>query len=203
MNISLFNAARNVYAGNNLEYHNWQHILSVSNARRFLYDTAPTPELEMAILWHDSVYVPGAPPGYNETLSCYKLENMIIKLDIQPDFDLQKVKDIIMGTVTDNYTSNSYSPTCREVAEMVDCDISALGDPDYSKFETLQDYVIEEFVGTLKQYKEEKITSFRKKRAKFLAGIGGKNVIYHTEEARSKLEENALNNIWKYHKKYG
>ena len=203
MNITLYNAAKSIYLSNGLEYHNWQHITAVSNARQKLFEKPASAELETAILFHDAIYVPGAPVGYNETLSAYKLENVIIALDLHLDLDLPRAKNLIIGTATDNYTNDSFVPNNQELAELMDCDISSFGDLDYSKFETLQDYIIEEFVGSLKQYKEDKIAFFRKRRANFLAGVASKRHIYQTDECRVKLEKTAFYNLGRYCVQYG
>lgn len=202
MILSLYNEAKSLYLRNNLEYHNWQHITGVANARRIHFDTPASQELEMAILWHDAIYVPGAPASFNEIMSAAKLENTIVRLDLKVDFNIDKVKEIIIGTTTSNYTTDKPIPRSQELMEMMDCDLSSLGNKDYDAFETLQDYVIEEFVGSLVQYNKERAANFRKLRAEFLAKIAAKEYIYQTLEMRRALEKNARANIKKFYDKY-
>jgi predicted metal-dependent HD superfamily phosphohydrolase len=156
----------------------------------------------MAILWHDAVYVPGAPATFNETLSASKLENTIVRLDLKVDFDLARVKELIIGTSTDNYTSKDPKPRCQDLMELMDCDLSSLGHKDYDAFETLQDYVIEEFVGSLVQYNKDRTHLFRKMRAEFLLKIAAKGYIYQTQEGRTAFEKSAYSNIKKFYAKY-
>jgi predicted metal-dependent HD superfamily phosphohydrolase len=166
------------------------------------FATPATKELEMAILWHDAVYVPGAPAGYNETMSAARLENAIVRLDLKVDFNIDRVKELIIGTSTNNYTSSDPKPRCQDLMELMDCDLSSLGYKDYDAFETLQDYVIEEFVGSLVQYNKERAANFRKMRAEFLGKIAAKEHIYQTQEGRSAFEKNARSNINKFYAKY-
>lgn len=101
-------------------YHAREHILA-------LFEEAAARDLELsseqalAVLYHDAVYVPGAPEGANERLSALMLRADLARLDPQPTrgIRLELATRIIEDTVR-------HEPTVTESALVLDLDLLPL-----------------------------------------------------------------------------
>lgn len=199
---------------NGLPYHNLQHIQDMNKAFAAAYGTeALTLEIELAILWHDFVYVPGAPTGYNEELSACALRSAFTQangLDTDAyqkwaeSLDVDAVCEIIRATNVFNHTSASYEPSSTAIARVMDCDLCSLA-ADYPDFVATQDRILVENVGLLTFHTAAALAEFRCKQAQFLSLFVAdlRPYVYRTPEARALWEEKARSNITSFIDAYG
>src|SRR5476651_2383650 len=109
----LVHAARLHYAQPHRGYHNVEHLDELLVLAR-----EHTPDLDeseqLAILFHDAVYVPGAPRGDNERLSALLMRATVATLGLG-DIDLERTARIVEATT-------HAAPPPAEAARVCDLD---------------------------------------------------------------------------------
>lgn len=189
---SLEICARQFYNDKFNLYHNWEHILFVLASYKKIFNKDPSETEKAAILFHDCIYVPGSPPGINETLSAITASKVIRFSDIK-SINLELLEKIILATRVQNYLDPSFfDEDCNRV---MDADIASLAEP-YEFFLQNNANIIFENHGPIRFEHEIDICSFAS--AEFLAKISSRPFIYRTHEARDLLETKARENIRKF-----
>lgn len=194
---SLMAAANNTYYGN-LPYHNWRHVCRVHQAYKELYGTCPD-ETGLAIAYHDAIYVPGAPPGMNESMSALAFLHELRQRVVTTDLDKMAVFNMIEATKVANHVSPTYVPGTLETARVLDCDLSELAKAVYTDFVVSQTNILIEVLG--REYElasHEQLCVHQCKQAAFLRQFLERPFIYHTAEARLAFEQTARANILKF-----
>ena len=157
-------------------YHNWQHITNFFDYKEaFIPHIESSAEFDLAIFFHDVVYVPGAED--NEMKSIDFFVDCCQNVNTQ---SIERVKQFIVATIT----QTSDDP---EIQYMVDMDLAGLA-ADVPIFDqTVRDlhkefsmYAWDEFVQGQYQY---------------LLRFVERESIYFTDEFRNALEDKALKNI--------
>lgn len=205
----LLEHAEQLYANPLLWYHNWLHVRNVQQTYNRLYG-AGGDAVDLAIAYHDCVYVPGAPTGVNEDLSALTLRNAYThfskQLGITLDREIEQACEIIDCTKLKYHLSDdalnerefSTENTKILAARVLDCDLCAFAYQEYL-FTTNQDNVIYEFVGVTKH---ADLVSARRASAVFLNQFLLRKTIYRTPEAIEQLEALARSNIQRWVTKY-
>jgi predicted metal-dependent HD superfamily phosphohydrolase len=113
-------------------YHDRRHLQEMFDAADAL-GFALSPAQILAVLFHDAVYVPGAPPGMNETMSAQLLRVYAGRLD--PD-SVERACAIVMDTV-------DHAPGSDEAQLVLDLDLMRLS-AGPAEFERYSRQVFEE-----------------------------------------------------------
>jgi predicted metal-dependent HD superfamily phosphohydrolase len=178
-----------------LHYHTPIHVLSMFQFHKKILDEGAgdtydlTPSEQLAIWFHDSVYVPGAGEGENEHNSVLFMNAMM-----QPFI---KDKDIL-ARAGELIGETAYHMTNMEEAQGDDIAWAVILDLDlctfsfeYEDFSQISDLVGKEYDGI---YTEEEYKAGRKK---FLESMLAKGFIYRTPFFRQRFEEKAKENLTK------
>lgn len=192
----LSSVAHNYYWNPALTYHNWNHVQAMLTSYQKLWGT-PHPEMHMAIVWHDAVYVPRAPDRANEDLSALAFRHEYARRFADTSvLDVEFVCEMIRATCVSNHVAPDYKPVSKYIARLLDVDLNSLA-TDYQAFVTTQDLGILEQKGALDLVN---IDAYRGRRAEFLMQFVAdeRPFIYHTTEAREAFEERARYNILRY-----
>jgi len=121
----VFQALDRRYSEENRHYHNWTHVSAcldeLEAARSFAIHPAA---VEMAVWFHDAVYVPGAPD--NEELSARIARSAAESMNL-PSGTVRKVETLILATryLTDHDTPEALCP--QDSALIRDVDLSIFG----------------------------------------------------------------------------
>ena len=116
----LLETARLHYRQPHRRYHDQEHLDElIALARRHTPDLDDAEQL--ALLFHDAVYVPGAARGENERLSALLMRACVAPLDLGP-IDLDRVQRIILATM-------HAEPPPVEAARVCDLDLWRLASP--------------------------------------------------------------------------
>lgn len=169
-------------------YHNWEHAMVVVAAVQ-LIDKNPSPELLLAALWHDAVYIAGAGSDANERCSAAALGNEGMKYD-DPAIAriIEKSKMLIINTSIETHLHNTR--ISGDLATLLDADLFSLC-VAYDDFVQKQTNIIYEMHGT---YSKDQLKS-----AAFLKQfLTCRECIYHTDYARTMWESHARANIERY-----
>ncbi len=117
---ALLETARLHYRQPHRGYHNQDHLDELIELAR-----KHTPDLDdaeqLALLFHDAVYVPGAARGDNERLSALLMRASVAPLDLGP-IDLERAQRIILATT-------HAEPAPAEAARVCDLDLWRLAAP--------------------------------------------------------------------------
>ena len=181
------------YAGPKRHYHNWMHISSMIQSLLH-YEAggaviANRNELIEAILWHDAVYVPGAPDHMNEKQSAQEYFRYWSLMQHQTRPNFQIVYDAIMAT-SDHFNPD-FEPTVETDAWIMDLDLLGFATP-FIDFVRINENIAAEFV-ELGGVEYEEV--FRVHRL-FLKNIGDKKLLkFHIVPDRDQLTEVAYRNI--------
>jgi predicted metal-dependent HD superfamily phosphohydrolase len=124
------------YAEPHRRYHSWTHVLACFDARDRI-TSAPLPEVDLALLFHDAIYVPLAKD--NEALSAQFLleEGRRAWLD---DRVLRRAQALVLATKHDDAGAADSEEACI----VVDADLSILGS-DAATFEEYESLVRQEY----------------------------------------------------------
>lgn len=184
----IFIHAATLYCDPTLTYHNWDHISNVRRAMFDLYGSMTVAE-QLAVAFHDVVYVPGSAPGLNEQLSAIVLRRQYQYLfGVKTDEVLEHAVRIVEATVVKNHLDPLYSPPDMSTARVLDADLCAFAF-EYDEFRQTQLDIVSEFTG------EQATREGLAKCAEFLAQFLKKTFVYHTAEAREAWEAKARTNI--------
>lgn len=176
-------------------YHNMDHAIAVHNALFKLGN--PSMAAQLAALYHDAVYVPGAATGANEQCSAAVLRLDWVLLGKEQGTGISEgcitaAMLYIQNTSVDVHLSTDRVDSTSDLAMLLDADLSALA-ADWSVFEQNQAHIISENDG------EPTNPSARKLSALFLSKLlTVRPDIYHTDAARQLWECPANSNIHKW-----
>lgn len=162
-------------------FHARRHILDMFEKAQEL-GMELSAEQSLAILFHDIVYVPGAPEGQNERQSILLMQ--AFKGQVQrADTDWALVARIIEDTIT-------HTPTTEASKAVLDLDIANLGD-DPVHFCASDEMVWLENRHLLEAADARK--DFDTRRLRFLLALANRGPLYHT--SAPALEESARTNL--------
>lgn len=205
----LLDHAELLYANPLLWYHNWLHVSAVQQTYKRLYGVSCC-VVDLAIAYHDCVYIPGAPSGINEDLSAQTLRNAYThyskQLGVTLEREINQAGEIIDCTKLKYHLSDealnerifSDENIRNLTARVLDCDLCAFAYPEYLFIEN-QDNVIYEIVG---EVQNADLISARRISAAFLNQFLLRKTIYRTPEAIEQLEATARGNIQRWVTKY-
>lgn len=169
-------------------YHNIDHALSVLRSLHALVPVVPV-HLEVAALYHDAVYVPGAGSDANELCSSAALEIDWKAIDAGPDTILVKAQVLIRNSCVAVHLMHERA--AGDLAVLLDADLRSLAAP-WEMFALNQCNIIRENGGELT---EENFIKCGKFLHQFLSC---RDHIYHTDVARDEWEDLARENISKW-----
>ena len=176
----LVDAARLHYAQPHRGYHNTDHLDELLALAR-----QHTPDLDdseqLAILFHDAVYVPGAPRGDNERLSALLMRATVALFDIGT-VDLDRAQRIVEATT-------HAAPPPAEAARVCDLDLWRLAAP-WPEFEKHALGIKHEY---LHLHADE--AAFWKARNAFYESMLAKPALFATAYFRVRFENAARENI--------
>lgn len=179
-NRALVDAARLHYGQPHRGYHDTEHLDElIALAGKHVPDL-DDPE-QLALLFHDAVYVPGAPPGDNEKLSALLMRATAATLGLR-DIDLDRAARIVEAT-------RHAEPPPPEAARVCDLDLWRLAAP-WEEFQRHTRGIRHE---NLHLFADE--TAFWKARANFLAGMLKRPFLYATPYFRERFEVAARDNL--------
>lgn len=170
-------------------YHNGNHAMQVlDNCKLIVGEKMPSDSLMLAALWHDAVYIPGAPNGTNEDASAAALDyawrcGMID----EPIEILTTARHLIGETRVSNHLSSRNIDIVNDLAILLDADLASLAAP-YEEFFDNQENIFGENLG----FNQEHQAKQREFIARFLTCRPN---IYHTQRARELWEDAARANI--------
>lgn len=173
---------KRLYRGPNRHFHNWDHILE---GILFLIEHSAVLEYEFGIayLYHDAVYVPGAPD--NELRSAYLCYKDLVDGGV-PQRSAWHKFILIMATAHDRDLSNA---SAKE-QEMSDVDLLPLAKP-WDEFERRSQLIRKEFSHVPDE-------DFWKGRKNFFAHMLARPHIFYTRYCRDEFEEQAQNNLRRF-----
>jgi predicted metal-dependent HD superfamily phosphohydrolase len=203
---------------NKLNYHNEEHLHMCLSALRECFFPEKIPVIyALAIAWHDAVYVPGAPAGYNEELSCVKMTacerfyrlkavagGRLSANDDMRSVVKQIVSDCIRHTsiqyhLMENLAANSYPDSSLEYySRICDADLSHLANPNYDGFVLSQAKLLLETYDSYYALSVGEFGGYVKDSVKFFDALTMRRSIYRTPQARTRYEHQARLNIGKY-----
>lgn len=167
------------YSEKHRRYHNLEHIDECLSHLDWLSDLPACPhEIEMALWFHDAVYVPRR--SDNEFKSAVWAEKFLVA-NGAPAAAIKRVYDLIMATL------HSSDAETEDQSLIVDIDLAILGtDSDrYGRFET----------GIREEYKWVPWVIYRRKRADILADFLERPRIYQTGCFHDRFESQARANL--------
>ncbi len=170
-----------IYSEPQRHYHTLDHIYQcICEFRDAPYLSEHPNEIEMAIWFHDAVYVPGKKD--NEQQSARLAQKFLKKIKM-PDFFIKRVGSLILAT------KHKASPKSLDAKVIVDVDLSILGksEQDFDRYET----------GIRQEYRYVPEEQFKQGRAAILEGFLNRDSIYSTDFFRKKYEEQARKNLQK------
>jgi len=179
-NARLVAAARLHYDQPHRGYHDTAHLDElIALAREHAPDLDEAEQL--AILFHDAVYVPGAPKGDNERLSALLMRATVAAFDLG-EVDLDRAARIIEAT------THAGAPP-EEAARVCDLDLWRLAAP----WEDFHRHTL----GVRKEYLHlhANEAAFWKARAAFCAGMLERPFLYATLYFRERFEARARDNL--------
>lgn len=170
-------------------YHNWDHAVMVDSALLQMLGSAVSPSLRIAAFWHDAVYFPGAPNGFNEKASSLALNTAWRQLKIEADpVILQQAMSLIEMTSVEDHLRTEHIPP-GEWAYLMDADLSSLALPQWRFLVNQQNILRENFLDHTTKENLQKSVSF-------LNTLAAKRMfIYHTTQGRERWEGDARRNI--------
>jgi len=160
-------------------YHTWSHIVACLDARDALTDTT-TPEIDLALLFHDAVYEPFATDNEIRSGELLLEEGRRAWID---DLILQRAQRLVRAT------AHASAEACdsEQARIVVDADLSILG-ADGACFEEYERLVRDE-------YSLVDDAAFTTGRIAILRGFLDRPAIYSTLRARRLWEARARRNL--------
>ncbi len=175
------------YSTNVRRYHCLEHVRAcLSLAERYdhtegLRRMPHSDAVELALLWHDAVYVPG--DKRNEELSARLLSSLEPVLTIDARVLEAAVAAIL---ATQHHKGFGKDPTPSSV--VVDTDLSILGETP-TLYRVYSQYIKQEFAASVSA------DAWRVGRSAFLAGMLARPRIFHTDWAHKLFEAQARKNL--------
>lgn len=159
------------YTQQHRHYHNWKHVENTLDAAVSLVtagvkidgDYTDLPDaLFLAIVAHDSVYVPGAAHGQNEKLSAQMLYNLYNQKRLPACVTGESVDEAVrLIKLTANHVPKKrVAMRPFNDAVMMNADLATLGVKDYRSFERTQAAVLREYPLTSKHGQAEFLNRF-------------------------------------------
>jgi predicted metal-dependent HD superfamily phosphohydrolase len=166
-------------------YHDAAHVQEMMALARMLkLDLSPAEEL--AVLWHDAVYVPGADKGWNEKLSA-KL--MLATTANGPDFFAAIDRPVLAAAERIILETTHAGEPSDEAARVIDLDLYRLGAP-WSEFDRHGRAIEREF-----RVLHESPQTFWAARANFYRSMLQRPHIFATPLFRQRYEVQARDNL--------
>jgi predicted metal-dependent HD superfamily phosphohydrolase len=183
----LVRAARGHYAQPHRGYHDTEHLDElIALARRHVPDLDDAEQL--ALLFHDAVYVPGAPRGDNERLSAKLMTATVATLQREHGTSLASAADIDRAGRIIEATLHA-GPPPDDAARVCDLDLWRLAAP-WQDFERHSLGILRE---NLHLHLDE--AAFWKARSAFLEGMLARPFLYATPYFRERFEAKARDNL--------
>jgi predicted metal-dependent HD superfamily phosphohydrolase len=179
---TLLETARLHYRQPHRSYHNQEHLDELIELAR-----AHTPDLDdaeqLALLFHDAVFVPGAPRGDNELLSALLMRASLAPLDLGLDpMDLDRAQRIIEATT-------HALPPPLEAARVCDLDLWRLAAP-WDDFQRHGLGIRHEYL-----HLHANEVAFWAARKSFYKSMLAREALFATEHFRAHFEKQARANI--------
>jgi predicted metal-dependent HD superfamily phosphohydrolase len=176
---SLVARLRARYAEPHRRYHTWPHVLACLEARRRIA-SAPLPEVDLALLFHDAIYDPFAHDNEARSAALLLEEGRRAWMD---DRVLRRAQRLVLAT----QHARGDALDSEEACIVVDADLSILGasPADFDRYEAA---VREEFAAL-------DDATFGAGRAAVLRGFLARPTLFTTHVARSLWEAAARRNL--------
>lgn len=175
----------------NNAYHNFEHVRDVyTTVKNWGCDNAT----QIAAIWHDTVYIPGAKDGLNEEMSAQALTHAWISSKCEGDIPtLHKACRLIKETKVSNHIlSKNIGEGADGIGYLLDADLASLAS-DYDQFVKNQSYI---------HMENNLVPNTKGSRARTGNFLGTfltcREFIYHTDQARELFEVKAKENIAQY-----
>jgi predicted metal-dependent HD superfamily phosphohydrolase len=171
---SLFSRMENRH----LTYHNYAHVIDLLE-RAPNYNVTLTKVEELAIWFHDAVYIPRAKFQQNEISSA-----MFMRCSMEGLIDFQQIADaekIILDTASHLVEFDAFSPV------VLDLDIASFSDPRDKYKEATQ--------RLNKEFENVGVNNFLQGRVDFLKKLSSRKTIYRSKLFIDNYEEKARENI--------
>lgn len=166
-------------------YHDAAHVQEMmALARTLALDLSPAEEL--AVLWHDAVYVPGADKGLNEKLSA-KL--MLATAANGPDFFTAFDKTVLVAAERIILETTHAGEPSDEAARVIDLDLYRLGSP-WPEFDRHAHAIEREF-----RVLHDSTEKFWAARGSFYRSMLQRPHLFTTPLFRARYEAQARNNL--------
>lgn len=166
-------------------YHTLEHIDALLNLLDIFDMDINRPDIvRQAIIYHDAIYIPGAPHGQNEEFSARLAEGDLVYSGTLNAADAALVAKYIRATTHDP------DPVIEDndLKYFLDFDLCGLGAP-WSRYKQNGENVLREYRTV---FTDEQIEAGR---IAFLRSMFNRRNIYHTEQFRSMQQPNARANI--------
>lgn len=177
----LLDEARTAHAAPPRAYHGWPHVERVLAVARELTWERPR-EIALAILFHDAVYVAGAPD--NEVRSAALAREAIARWGV--DVDADRVAALI--ELTARHGGLSPGDVDADAARFLDCDMAVLG-ADPREFDAYDAGIAAEWAGVVAP------DAYRAGRRAFLARLLAQPRIFLSAELHARLDARARENL--------
>lgn len=167
------------YAEPSRAYHNTEHIRDCLNQLDLSRELARNPdEVEVALWFHDVVYVPGAADNENQSA---RLAETALAACAVPLETRRRVADLVRAT------SHLAVPRNPDAQLVCDIDLSILGrePPIFDHFER----------AIRQEYAHIAEPEYRQERAAVLTGFLRREFLYQTEYFRDRFEQSAKTNL--------
>jgi predicted metal-dependent HD superfamily phosphohydrolase len=186
-----------LYAESHRKYHTMNHIMQCMAANVTFFENERSlgthsnrnEMLVGAMVWfHDSVYNPYAPFGFNERWSAELYKDYAEQYYSQlPDEDVQEVYD---GIIASSLHHRDQPNLTKAQQAFLDIDLAEMA-CDYSTF-TINGQNIRE------EYAHVPFETFLEKRIEFFKTMLKRKSLYYTDFFKEKCQEKAVANITKY-----
>lgn len=159
-------------------YHDASHVLEMLEAAQAWYPL--TLSQQLAVLFHDAVYVPGAKAGCNETLSAHLMRwHAAPSL---PEAVVAEARSIILDTI-------HHRPSSDLSAPVLDLDLMRLAAPE-AQFDAYTELLRQEIQPMLGEGGD-----FKLGRNRFFEGLLSRPHLFVTDVFRAKYESAARQNM--------
>lgn len=179
----LHESARRHYEHFQNAYHSYGHACEVY---KVVADNDAKWAVQLAAVWHDAIYIPGAPNGINEEMSAWALTQAWTDHSNLPV--LHEACRLIGGTSVDNHLMRVNLPMCGQ-ALLLDADLFSLAS-NYDEFVARQSLI------HLENRLQPNTKGSRSRTANFLSVfLNVRPNIYHV---LTQYEQKARENIQRY-----
>jgi predicted metal-dependent HD superfamily phosphohydrolase len=179
--LDAFEKLEKAYVSPTRHYHSFKHIQACLGLMdQYVPEDEWTKHVEMALWWHDYVYVPARPDNEEESMRAMHKEGRAMSL---PELFIGQVADMIP------YTKHNADLTFKpeRYKYLVDVDLSILGEPE----EVFDEYE----KGVRAEYAFVPEAVFKARRAQILAEFLKRTYIFETDRFRSLFEGMARTNL--------